>query len=174
MRRANYLAIFIASVTWLLLSGPQALAGNSQDPQAESSSKPTPATSGASDASPEPATHPKNKSDTPTRSAPDQPSWDPLRAEKDLEVGQYYLKKGDLDAALDRFEDAADAKPGYALPFRYLGETQEKKGMKRAAIKSYTRYLDLYPHAEDADKIRKKIDKLWRETEKKKQSSRTP
>src|SRR5579872_3970162 len=102
--------------------------------------------------------------DNATVNAPDQPKWDPLRAEKDLEVGQYYMKKGDLDAAIDRFQDAADAKPGFAIPFRYLGEAQEKKGQKREAIKSYTRYLDLYPHAEDAAKVRKKIEKLYSQT----------
>ena len=101
---------------------------------------------------------------------PDQPSWDPLRAEKDLEVGRYYMRKGDLDAAIDRFQDATLAKPGYALPFRYLAEAQEKRGLKKQAIKSYTRYLDLYPHAEDADKIHKKIEKLWSEVEKEKKS----
>jgi tetratricopeptide (TPR) repeat protein len=109
----------------------------------------------------------KNK-DTATRSAPDQPMYDPLRAEKDLEVGQYYMKKGDVDAAIDRFQDATVAKPGYAVPFRYLGEAQEKKGLKKQAVKSYQRYLDLYPRAEDADKIRKKIDKLYKEIEKEK------
>jgi tetratricopeptide (TPR) repeat protein len=92
--------------------------------------------------------------------------WDPLRAERDLEVGQYYMRKGDLDAAIDRFEDAALAKPGYAIPFRFLGEAQEKKGLKRDAIKSYTRYLDLFPRAEDKDKIEKKITKLRSEVEK--------
>ncbi len=55
------------------------------------------------------------------------------------------MKKGDIDAAIDRFEDAAAAKPGFAIPYRYLGEAHEKKGQKREAIKSYTRYLDLYP-----------------------------
>ena len=86
--------------------------------------------------------------------------WDPLRAERDLQVGQYYMHKGDVDAAIDRFQDAALAKPGYAIPFRYLGEAQEKKGLKRDAIQSYTRYLDLYPQAEDKSKIEKKIEKL--------------
>jgi tetratricopeptide (TPR) repeat protein len=112
----------------------------------------------------------KSKADnnTATKNAPDQPMWDPLRAEKDMEVGKYYMHKGDLDAAMDRFQDAAKAKPGYAIPFRYLGECQEKKGMKREAIQSYTRYLDLYPHADDATKIQKKIDKLWKEVKEKK------
>ena len=72
----------------------------------------------------------------------------------------------DIDAAIDRFEDAAIAKPGYAMPFRFLGEAQEKKGLKKKAIKSYQRYLDLLPHAEDKDKIQKKIDKLYKEVEK--------
>lgn len=94
--------------------------------------------------------------------------WDPLRAEKDIEVGQYYMRKGDVDAAMDRFQDAILAKPGYAIPFRYLGEAQEKKGLKRDAIKSYSRYLDLYPHAEDKAKIEKKIEKLRAEVEKSK------
>jgi len=85
-----------------------------------------------------------------------------------MEVGQYYMKKGDIDAAIDRFEDAIDAKPGYALPFRYLGEAQEKKGLKKQAAKSYQRYLDLYPHAEDRAKVAKKIEKLYAEAEKEK------
>lgn len=110
----------------------------------------------------------KQKSDTATQNAADQPAWDPLRAEKDLEVGQYYMRKGDVDAAIDRFQDATTAKPGYAIPFRYLGDAQEKKGLKKQAIASYSRYLELYPHAEDGDKIRKKIDKLRSEVEKKK------
>jgi len=111
---------------------------------------------------------PKPNTDSPAQSAPDQPKWDPLRAEKDIEVGKYYMKKGDIDAAIDRFEDATEAKPGYAMPYRYLGECYEKKGKKKPAVKAYQRYLDLYPHAEDGDKIRKKIEKLHEEIDKEK------
>jgi len=110
----------------------------------------------------------KSNTDSAIKSAPDQPKWDPLRAEKDIEVGQYYMRKGDVDAAIDRFQDAAEAKPGYAIPFRYLGEAYEKKGQKKPAVKAYQRYLDLYPHAEDGDKIRKKIEKLHQEIDKEK------
>jgi tetratricopeptide (TPR) repeat protein len=167
-----FLFLAAASAIFIFVPAPRA-----QD-QGESSSKSADPTT-QPDAPPAPsdplkptkkAPSKKNK-DAPTTSAPDQPTWDPLRAEKDLEVGQYYLHKGDLDAAIDRFEDAAAAKPGLAIPYRYLGEAQEKKGQKRAAAKSYTRYLDLYPHAEDAAKIRKKIDKLWKEVSKKDKST---
>jgi len=109
---------------------------------------------------------PKPNTDTAVQSSADQPKWDPLRAEKDIEVGKYYMKKGDLDAAIDRFQDATNAKPGYAIPFLYLGEAYEKKGKKKQAVKAYQRYLDLYPHAEDGDKVRKKIVKLHAEIDK--------
>ena len=96
----------------------------------------------------------------------EQPVFDPLRAEKDIEVGRYYMRKGNLEAAIDRFRDATQARPGYALPFLLLGEAQERKGRKRDAVKSYTRYLDILPHAEDADKVRKRIEKLYADLDK--------
>lgn len=153
-------AFCLAVLALLMLAAPL------RESAQESSSKPA-------DAPPAPQPKPpaKPNQDSAAQSAPDQPAWDPLRAEKDLEVGRYYMKRGDWDAAIDRFQDAIVAKPGYAIPFLYLGEAQEKKGLKKQSIKSYTRYLDLYPHAEDADKIRKRIDKLWSEVGKGKKSA---
>jgi tetratricopeptide (TPR) repeat protein len=157
--RLHY-AIQIVIAAFLLAAGSPLRA---QDPPKESSSKPADA-----QGAPPPKPPAKPNKDNATQNAPDQPTWDPLRAEKDMEVGQYYMRRGDLDAAIDRFQDATTAKPGYAVPFRYLGEAQEKKGLKKQAIKSYQRYLDLYPHAEDGDKIRKKLEKLWKEVGKEK------
>src|SRR5947209_12153775 len=145
----------------MFLTAPHA---RTQDPPQDSSSKP---------ASPpddmKPKSPAKQKKDSATKNAPDQPAWDPLRAEKDLEVGQYYMRKGDLDAAIDRFQDATVAKPGYAVPFRFLGEAQEKKGLRKQAIKSYQRYLDMVPHADDGEKVKKRIEKLYKEVEKEKE-----
>jgi tetratricopeptide (TPR) repeat protein len=155
------MARLLYSLTVLaLLSFVAPLRAHAQDP----GSKPPDSSSGAKKPDTKPGT------DSGTQNAPDQPMWDPLRAEKDLEVGKYYMHKGDVDAAIDRFQDAILAKPGYALPFRMLAEAQEKKGMKKAAIKSYTRYLDLYPGAEDADKVHKQVEKLYKEVEKEKKS----
>lgn len=156
MRLPNAIPIFVASS--LFFTGAQL---HAQDPAQESSSKPQ-----APPGTPPPKPAPKPNKDSATQSASDQPTWDPLRAEKDLEVGQYYMKKGDVDAAIDRFQDAILAKPGYAIPFRFLADAQEKKGLRKQAIKSYQRYLDLYPHAEDGDKVKKKIEKLRKEMEK--------
>jgi tetratricopeptide (TPR) repeat protein len=160
------IAIPILAAGFLIIAPSAARA---QDPPQESSSKPADQPSPAPEKpAGQPGKNAKKNKDTATNSTPDQPAWDPLRAEKDLEVGQYYMRKGDVDAAIDRFEDATLAKPGYAIPFRFLGEAQAKKGLKKQAIKSYQRYLDLYPHAEDRGKIQKRIDRLRKEAEKQK------
>jgi tetratricopeptide (TPR) repeat protein len=160
MKRKSRNVLFATLLAFLMLGAPAR--NSAQDPPPNPPDNP-----------PAPTDKPKPRkpnTDTATQNAPNQPTWDPLRAEKDMQVGEYYMHKGDLDAAIDRFEDAALAKPGYALPFRYLGEAQEKKGMKKKAIQSYKRYLDLYPKAEDKDKIQKKIDKLYKDVEKEKKS----
>ena len=149
----------------LLLVVPMAQA---QEPQQGSPSKPADAAAPTPAKKPEKSSKDSANKDSATKNAPDQPIWDPLRAEKDIEVGEHYMHKGDYDAAIDRFQDAIEAKPGYAIPFRYLGEAQEKKGLKKQAIKSYQRYLDLYPRAEDGAKIKKKLEKLYKEVEKQK------
>jgi tetratricopeptide (TPR) repeat protein len=161
MKRACSACWILAAAGFFLCGAAATLA---QDPQQQ---EPDQKPADAPAEKPKPPDKKKN-ADNATQSAPDQPTWDPQRAEKDLEVGQYYMHKGDVDAAIDRFQDATTAKPGYAIPFRYLGEAQEKKGLKKQAIKSYQRYLDLVPHADDAEKIKKKIEKLYKEVEKEK------
>jgi len=163
MKRGFPVAFRVALIGFVLVAVPAL--DCAQNPPPPSPADPPAAPPKKQDAKPA-----KPNSDSATQNAPDQPTWDPLRAEKDMQVGTYYMHKGDLDAAIDRFQDATTAKPGYALPFLRLGEAQEKKGLKRQAIKSYTRYLDLYPHAEDKDKIQKKIDKLYKEVGKEKKS----
>jgi tetratricopeptide (TPR) repeat protein len=153
----------------LLLAGVLGVVASANPAQETQQGSSTPDTSAPAPAkkTDKPSKDSANK-DSATKNAPDQPMWDPLRAEKDIEVGEHYMHKGDYDAAIDRFQDAIEAKPGFAIPFRYLGEAQEKKGLKKQAVKSYQRYLDLYPHAEDAAKIKKKLEKLYKEAEKEK------
>jgi tetratricopeptide (TPR) repeat protein len=90
-------------------------------------------------------------------------NYDPYPAEKDVEVGIFYMHKGDLDAAVDRFLDAIALRPNYAKPRLLLGEIYEKKGEKESAVKYYKEYLQVYPSAPDGKKIQKKIDKLSQE-----------
>ncbi|MGH9595000.1 MAG: tetratricopeptide repeat protein [Bryobacteraceae bacterium] len=90
---------------------------------------------------------------------------DPIRAKKSLNVGEYYYKKGNYPAALDRFQDAARMYPGYALPYMRIGETYEKLGQLPEAVKAYRQYLRLYVHAPTKEKLLEHIEELTRQQE---------
>lgn len=76
---------------------------------------------------------------------------------KDVEVGNFYLKQGKYDAAIDRFKDATVAQPTYALPWELMGEANEKKGDFDESMKAFQKYLKLYPHAPDRKKVEDRI-----------------
>lgn len=93
---------------------------------------------------------------------------DPYHAQKSVEIGQFYLKKGKYDAAIDRFQLAIKYQPNFALPRKLIAETYEKKKDKSAAVEWYRKYLAVLPHAEDADRIHKRIESLNQEIERQK------
>jgi tetratricopeptide (TPR) repeat protein len=102
----------------------------------------------------------------------EEPSFDPLRANKDIEVGTFYLKKGNYDAAIDRFQEAARLQPGLAAPYLKLGETFEKKKDLPNAVTAYRKYLDLYRTSPDSKKIQKHIADLEKQIAR--EAPRTP
>jgi tetratricopeptide (TPR) repeat protein len=106
---------------------------------------------------PDPSSEPDDRSGQPSG------NYDPYTAEKDVDVGMFYLHKGDVDAAIDRFKDAIQSRPNFAKPRLLLGEAYEKKGDKTEALKYYKEYLQVFPGAPDAKKVQKKIEKLSKE-----------
>src|SRR5258708_458962 len=117
-----------------------------------------------------PSTPPLPPVETPP--APAEPVFDPLHAEKSIEVGTFYMKKGNYDAAIDRFVDATHFQPKLARPWRLLGEAYEKKHDSSSAIESYKKYLEVFPRAVDAAKVKKRITLLEEKTGE--QASRHP
>jgi tetratricopeptide (TPR) repeat protein len=96
--------------------------------------------------------------------APAEPAYDPLRANKSVEIGMFYLKRGNYDAAIERFEDATHFQPKLARPYSLLGEAYERKGELDKALTAYRRYLEVYRNAPDREKILKRIEKLESES----------
>jgi len=92
--------------------------------------------------------------------APSGPVFDPLHAERSIDIGTFYLKKGSYDAAIDRFVEASNYQPTLAMPWKLLGEAYEKKREYAKAAESYNKYLQILPHAADAAKIKKLISEL--------------
>ena len=96
--------------------------------------------------------------------APAEPTYDPLRADKSVEVGTFYLKRGNYDAAIERFQDATRYQPKLAKPYVLMGEAYERKGEVDKALAAYRKYLQVYRTAPDREKILKRIEKLESQT----------
>lgn len=101
----------------------------------------------------------------PPPAPPEEPAPDPFHAQKSVEIGQFYMKKGKYDAAIDRFQLAIRYQPNLALPRRLIAEAYEKKKEKPAAVEWYQKYLEALPQAEDAEKVRKRMEILNHEIE---------
>jgi tetratricopeptide (TPR) repeat protein len=87
-------------------------------------------------------------------------SFNPLQAEKEVRVGEYYFKKGSYRAAALRFREATKWNQGYGEAWLRLGETAEKQKDTKTAKEAYAKYLEVAPDAKDATEIRKKLEKL--------------
>ena len=118
-----------------------------------------------------PAPEPSTKKRVREPSPPTEPSstpasgtsdavYDPFHAAQDMEVGKFYMHKGDADAAIDRFKHAITLKPNFAEPRMLLGEIYEKKGDTPQAIRYYKEFLQILPEGPDSRKIRKRLEKL--------------
>ena len=71
---------------------------------------------------------------------------DPGRAKKDTEVGTFYLKTGDYQGALIRFQDASTADPTNVAAIYGLAEAQRMLGNKTEAARHYQMYLEIVPN----------------------------
>ena len=105
---------------------PTSNSDSSQDPSQESSSKKA---QPPDDPAPAKAPADASKKSKPGVLPPeDDPAWDPFHAQQDVDVGMFYLHKGDVDAAITRFEDAVRLRANFAKPRLLLAEAYEKKG----------------------------------------------
>jgi len=86
--------------------------------------------------------------------------WNPLKALKDIEVGDYYFKRKNYKAALDRYKEALYYKDGDAVASFRLAVCQEKLGDKAEARKYYEQYLKILPEGPFAKDAHASLDRL--------------
>jgi len=86
--------------------------------------------------------------------------WDPHKAAKDVEVGDFYFKRKNYRAALDRYKEALIYKPNDAIATFRLAECERKSGQPADAITHYEAYLKILPHGPDAEQAQKNLEHL--------------
>ncbi len=113
--------------------------------------------------------HPYSKAAVADLEAEDKPEnsdvqevhpWNPMKALKDVEVGDYYFKRKNYRAALDRYKEALFYKDNDAIASFRLAQCQEKLGDKAEAKKYYEQYLKILPEGEFAKEARASLERL--------------
>jgi tetratricopeptide (TPR) repeat protein len=86
--------------------------------------------------------------------------WNPMKALKNVEVGDYYFKRKNYKAALDRYKEALYYKDNDAIASFRLAVCQERLGDKSEARKYYQQYLKILPEGLFAKEAHAALAKL--------------
>lgn len=89
-----------------------------------------------------------------------QHEWNPLRAMKDVEVGDYYYGRGSYKAAISRYQEALEYKPRDAVATIKLARTLEKMKSFEEAKLRYEEYLAILKDGPNAAEARKALERL--------------
>ncbi len=91
--------------------------------------------------------------------------YNPLRAMKDVEVGDFYFKvKQNYPAAISRYREALEYKPHDAEATFKLAEVLNKTGNTAGAVENYQAYLKILPNGPYAKKAREALEKMKQKT----------
>jgi tetratricopeptide (TPR) repeat protein len=86
--------------------------------------------------------------------------WDPHKANKDIEVGDFYFKRKNYHAALERYREALFYKSGDAIANFRMAECMEKLGDPEEAANHYQEYLKILPHGQFSAESQKALQRL--------------
>ena len=86
--------------------------------------------------------------------------WNPMKAMKDIQVGDYYFKRKNYKAALDRYKEALYYKDKDAVASFRLAVCHEKLGDKAEARKYFEQYLKILPEGPLAKDAHSSLDRL--------------
>jgi len=86
--------------------------------------------------------------------------WDPHKAAKDIEVGDFYFKRKNYRAAEDRYREALIYKDNDAVATFRLAVCLEKMDQLSEAQKEYENYLKILPYGPQAADAKKAIERL--------------
>ncbi|HZW79292.1 MAG TPA: hypothetical protein VFF50_02365 [Candidatus Deferrimicrobiaceae bacterium] len=87
-------------------------------------------------------------------------TWDPHKAAKSIEVGDFYFRRKNYRAAEGRYRDALQYKDNDAVATIRLAVCLEKLGVLDDARVEYENYLKILPHGPESAQAQKAIDRL--------------
>lgn len=91
---------------------------------------------------------------------PKEYAFNPIQAQKELNIGNFYFKKGSWRAAAMRYDEATKWNPGYPEAWLRLGEAREKMGDREGMASAFKQFLEVAPEHKRAAEVRKKLASL--------------
>jgi tetratricopeptide (TPR) repeat protein len=86
--------------------------------------------------------------------------WNPHKAAKDIEVGDYYAKRKNYKAAISRYREALEYKPKDAEATFRLAQALEATKENDEAMRRYQEYLKILPGGEFAAEAKAGVQRL--------------
>lgn len=86
--------------------------------------------------------------------------FNPLEADRCLKVGDYYFKRKNYDAAIQRYMEALEYQPNRFDAYEALGRAYEKQGAREKALRVYQDFLQKYSESPRAKEFKEKADRL--------------
>lgn len=86
--------------------------------------------------------------------------WNPHKAAKDIEVGDFYFKRKNYRAAEDRYREALSYKENDAMATFRVAVCLEKMEQPEEALREYENYLKILPHGPQSEEAEKAIQRL--------------
>ncbi len=93
-------------------------------------------------------------------------TFSPEKARKEIEVGEFHMRRRNWAAATERFEEALKWNPKSADAWYRLGEAREKKGELAKSVEAYRKYLELGPTGKKSKDVQKAVERVERELNK--------
>jgi tetratricopeptide (TPR) repeat protein len=87
-------------------------------------------------------------------------TFDPHRAAKDIEVGDFYFKRRNYVAALERYRESLLYKPNDAVANLHIAQALEKLNRLDEAAERYQEYLRILPNGPQAEEAKKALERI--------------
>ena len=168
MWRYVVLGLVLAVASWAGGQSTPAKNQNQSGPpssQAPPRSQPAPAPRGPGDSSSRDTQDWNTAPETPDDSVTEMHPWDPHKAQKNVEIGDFYFRQKNYRAALSRYCEALSYKPNDAVSTYKIAETLDKEGDLAGARTYYQSYLKILPEGPFAAHSKKALERIRAQAE---------
>jgi len=87
-------------------------------------------------------------------------TYNPMEAEKSVKIGDFYFKKKNYTAAIQRYVEALEYHPTFSVAYENLGKAYEKSNNYQKALEVYRDYVEKNPSSGKVPEFQSRIARL--------------